>query len=909
MTISRTSRLTKLVSPIAFMAITSGAMITLPSQAAVAVDLSRRVAFDIPAQPLPSALMQFSSQAGVEFSASTDLVEGKQVSALKGTYATREALEMLLAGTGLEFAPIDGRVLAIRASSAVTGPSASPGVHWQDRFRLAQVDQEKVTRDRSTSAQDEQSTRNGESDYENNEVDEVVVTGTRVKGAQPSSPIVTITQEEMRLSGHTNLGEVVRALPQSFSGGQNPEVGSGAFAGGNANQNITGSSSFNLRGLGPDATLTLLNGMRLPYDGFVQATDVSVIPVAAIDRVEILLDGASALYGSDAVGGVANIILKRDYEGAEISARYGVATDGGYAQTQYTGIGGLNWGSGGFLTTYDYSHNTAVRVRQRDYLSYMPNSDSTIYPQGTQKGALFSGHQELGRSAELSLDAFYTDRESSTSNQTTTILAGRKESIIYGISPALHFDLPGERSLRLHGSVGRNEGEYHQRVFSVATGAQTSQSAGCNCNEAEAVGLEAEGPLFTLPAGKARVSIGAGYRKNSLQTINLMTGVTNTAGSRRSRYGFGEINLPLVAEAQDVPGVTQLSLNGAVRYENYGSDDFGAVSTPKVGLIWSVTRDLDLKASWGKSFKAPTLDEQYGSRQTFLGLASTFGAVGALAGSTVLGRVGGGSGDLGPERAESFSASFAVHPQFLPGFDIEAGWFYIDYTDRVVRPINPLTQALSNPVFAEFLTRNPTVAQQNAAITGADRFDIFASTGGYDPTRVIAIFDNRNVNATSQKTKGVDLSARFTTNIFGGRTTVSGNASWLDGQRKLSSLAPEFATAGVIFFPAKFRGRAGLSWSRGGLTFASYLDHISGVKNTNITPNPKGASMTTVDLVINYEVDSGSAGDVGFNLAVRNLFDRRPPFLQPTQPYFGNYDTTNYSALGRVVSGTVTKRF
>src|SRR3546814_11644652 len=114
-----------------------------------------------------------------------------------------------------------------------------------------------------------------------------------------------------------------------------------------SNQNITGGSSLNLRGLGPDATLTLLNGARLAYDGFTQATDVAVIPVAAIDRMEVLLDGASALYGSDAVGGVANIILKRDYDGEELTTRYGRATDGGYEQTQVNAVVGETWTTGG----------------------------------------------------------------------------------------------------------------------------------------------------------------------------------------------------------------------------------------------------------------------------------------------------------------------------------------------------------------------------------------------------------------------------------------------------------------------------------------------------------------------------------------------------------------------------------
>src|SRR3546814_4614462 len=106
------------------------------------------------------------------------------------------------------------------------------------------------------------------------ELGQVTVTGTRIRGADVSSPIVTITQEQMRLAGHTNLGEALRALPQNYSGGQNPGVVGGASSGGISNQYITSGSGFNLRGLGPDATLTLLNGARMPYDGPFQAIDV-----------------------------------------------------------------------------------------------------------------------------------------------------------------------------------------------------------------------------------------------------------------------------------------------------------------------------------------------------------------------------------------------------------------------------------------------------------------------------------------------------------------------------------------------------------------------------------------------------------------------------------------------------------
>src|SRR3546814_6056254 len=80
-------------------------------------------------------------------------------------------------------------------------------------------------------------------------------------------------------------------------------------------------SSDLLRGLGPDATLTLINGHRVAYDGAIQGVDISAIPLAALDRIEIVADGSSALYGSDAVAGVANVLLRKDYQGLWTSAR------------------------------------------------------------------------------------------------------------------------------------------------------------------------------------------------------------------------------------------------------------------------------------------------------------------------------------------------------------------------------------------------------------------------------------------------------------------------------------------------------------------------------------------------------------------------------------------------------------
>jgi iron complex outermembrane recepter protein len=826
--------------------------------------------FDLPSQPLADALRAVGSKAGVNIVFEPSSVRDRQAPALRGSYTVEEAVGRLVEGSGLSVRKTDGGSLLISVLPR-SGAEAIP---------------EAIGAAAPTKGE------------------QIVVTGTHIRGVQPSSHLVTVTQEDMRLSGHSDLGQVIRALPQNFNGGQNPEVGSGATAGGGTNANRTGSSSLNLRGLGPDATLVLLNGTRMPYDGILQATDVSVIPVAAIDRVEVLLDGASAIYGSDAVGGVANIILRRDYKGAEISVREGAATDGGYRQQRYTGLAGTTWDKGGFLLAGEVSRDTAIKARDRNYLAYLPNQDAHIYPPAEQSSVLFTGHQELSGLAKLSFDAFYTDRQQRFVGQTSFPYTEERHSEIWGISPSVRFSLPREWSLELHGFAGNNDSENHLVAPTIAF-----ESRECYCNKVNAVGVEAGGALVDLPGGKARLSVGGGYRKNEFQQANLLTGVTTIGGADRSNYVYGEVNLPLVSEAQRVPLITRLSVNGAVRHENYKS--FGETTTPKIGAIWGISSGFDVKATWGKSFKVPALLQQFQAPIVFLRAGAT--RPGVPAGSTTM-EIGGGRPDLGPERAEVVTAGFTFRPARLDGFQLEFGWFNIDYKDRVVQPIAPLAQGVANPLFAPFVTLNPTVAQQNAifAAVGAPigTFTANSSGGAYNPANVYAILDNRWTNAAAQHLSGIDFSAIYTADILGGVLTTSTSASWIrDSTRKLTATAPEIQTTGLIYFPPRLRGRIGASWSRAGLTLASNINYSGGVKNTNITPNPEGGSMTTMDFAIDYQTVTRVVGDIRLNLAVTNLFDKRPPFLQPLFPYYLNYDSTNYSAVGRVVSLTVTKRF
>lgn len=174
--------------------------------------------YDVAAQDLKYALRDVARQSGLELVAASDALKGRRSAALKGHYTPDEAVILLLHGTGLT-SEISGGTVYIRGRSEPPQSAATGG-----------------TADRLT---------------------DIVVTGTRIRGALPASPTITQTQDEIRKSGLTNLGDFARSLPQGFAGGQNPGVTVGVT--GETNENVSSASSLNLRGLGPDATLTLLN--------------------------------------------------------------------------------------------------------------------------------------------------------------------------------------------------------------------------------------------------------------------------------------------------------------------------------------------------------------------------------------------------------------------------------------------------------------------------------------------------------------------------------------------------------------------------------------------------------------------------------------------------------------------------
>ena len=184
------------------------------------------------------------------------------------------------------------------------------------------------------------------------------VTGSRLRGGVSASPMFVLTREEIDSRGLRDIEDIVRYIPQNYS-----TVTAGGSFDGRSPRFSQGLVTINLRGLGEGSTLVLVNGNRIASTPTESGTftDVSTIPFSAIERVEVLTDGASAVYGSDAVGGVMNFILRKDYRGAESNVRYENSSSGGHRKVVEQTLG-VNWNSGSLTASANFTQEDAVNA-------------------------------------------------------------------------------------------------------------------------------------------------------------------------------------------------------------------------------------------------------------------------------------------------------------------------------------------------------------------------------------------------------------------------------------------------------------------------------------------------------------------------------------------------------------------
>ena len=195
-------------------------------------------------------------------------------------------------------------------------------------------------------------------------LDRIEVTGTRIKRAdmETASPVFVIDRQSIESSGAVTIGDFLQRTPAISGAATNPQVNNGGGA---------GAATVDLRGLGVNRSLVLVDGKR--WIGTISnangAVDVNSIPMALIQRVEVLKDGASAIYGSDAIGGVVNFILRKDFDGLEVSAYRGVSSRGDADTQRYDALFGLVGDRGRLMLGASYDKEDSVSAADRTYSS------------------------------------------------------------------------------------------------------------------------------------------------------------------------------------------------------------------------------------------------------------------------------------------------------------------------------------------------------------------------------------------------------------------------------------------------------------------------------------------------------------------------------------------------------------
>jgi iron complex outermembrane recepter protein len=791
-------------------------------------------------------------------------------------------------------APLLGPVSANAADDPVEGSQSPTAVPATQDKPQGDVPSATPSKSRPSSPQDSQSETKqhaAKSGDPESPPEEVVVTGTYIRGVAPSSPVITITSVDIENSGASTAGVVLRQLPESFAGGQQSTIGTNGRGPYQNLANFNYSDSANLRGFGSDSTLVLINGHRVPVTGLQNSVDISAIPVSAIDRVEVLTDGASALYGSDAVGGVVNFILKKDYHGAESLAEFGIPTNsGGFAQ-RYGQLFGTTWESGSALVSYQYRDQDALYGSQRNW--YTGPNPMSLAGSIHQNSVFFDASQQVNSNLRIFADGLYNR---TTSLGVVTHLSGSTDFVstvgyTYNATVRANLILPHDWRVDFTGTTGADS--FDELDSEPCCNFKAERLPTNRLSMGEVLGA---GPVIWLPSGDVRAAVGTGYRTERLvsEEFNPVT------AGRHLEYGFGELTLPLIGAQTAQTGAQELILTLAGRYEDYS--DVGTHFSPLAGLSYKPLQALRLRGTWNRSFHAPSLFEKYSSYYALL-----YPVKAPTGGSTVALIPAGGNSALQPETAKSFTLGADYQPPGMRTLQLNATYFAIRYSDRITQAITDPTAVLGDPVYAALITPNPSPTLQQSIISGANPF-LNITGAPYNPALVSAIIDDRYRNVSEQVASGVDIRIKFSLDSNRGQFTPFFNGSYLRLSQRLTNTSPTQTISGLVYYPPKYKIQGGLNWSRSPLAATAIVNYVpSEEDNLEAKPGRVGC-WATMDLQGSYFIVGPQSmfNGISFRLSILNVLDRRPAHLA-ADPL--GYDPTQASPLGRVVKIGLVKKW
>ena len=852
---------------------------------------------------------------------------------------------------------------------------------------------------------------------ESGSVEEVLVTGSRIRGAGPvGSDVIAIGAAEIDRQPAATITEYLRKVPQIQGFGIDA---SSSVVQGTGGTNTTRGSAINLRGLGPQATLTLVDGKRLTYSGVSgNYVDPTGIPAIAIERIEVVPDGASAVYGSDAVAGVANFILRKEFDGIQVRGRIGSADD--YTLRQFGGIGGTTWDTGSLVLAYEHSEHGNLNGGERSYIlsdlrgqggrdyrnsqcspgniiaggtsyaipaggvtpatagSLTPNTRNlcenlrfgdVLPSEDRDSGYVYLSH-DLNDSVTINLQGIITNRDyvakaiqqGSTSNIVNLSVPATNPFFVrppgstastvtveYDFSPELGFINQTGYTRTKFGTAGldwRITDDWHVGVEALTTEDRSAQNtrridttvlnarlrssdpaqafnpfgAGNSRAVLDAIytgifnpfattrtrggSVQADGSLWDLPGGDMRLAFGAEYLRYTILGGSRQGAAANPTfllqkQSRNQQSAFAELFVPVFGGANAMPGLQRLDLSAAVRYDDYS--DVGDTTNPKVGVNWSPLEGLLFRASYGKSFRAPGLQDlpllRTGAGLTVVTWTDPLSPTGTSVGLTL----NAGNPDLEPEKATTYSASVEFTPASVPGLRLQGTYFSIEYKDVIGFPPRT-TQSLLDPNYAFAVTRNPS----NALIQSY--LDKGFTISGVRPPVIAFLYDGSAQNLGSIETTGIDFDGSYRFDAGIGELSFGLNASYLfDYDFAVTQIATPIDQKGFINYPVELRGQAFAGWSAGGASAELIVNYVDGYKNNLVTPAQNVDRWTTLDLHFGYDFGAARGWLSGINIALdaSNVLDERPPFVNIQ----GGFDPGQASALGRFLSLSIAKTF
>jgi iron complex outermembrane receptor protein len=464
--------------------------------------------------------------------------------------------------------------------------------------------------------------------------------------------------------------------------------------------------------------------------------------------------------------------------------------------------------------------------------------------------------------------------------------------------------------------------------------------------------MKADGPLFDLPGGTVKAAFGIEYTYTSYGLFsagNISPGeegdyatpskdnefiVSNTTkGSRSVAAAFAELYVPIVGEGNALPLVKALNFDGAVRFDHYS--DFGDTMNPKLGVTWKLFDDLETRASWGTSFRAPTLtdgDPYVGSFKALFQFPNSTSKVACAIPiypgfclSNALALLGAQPG-LKPEKSINWSLGVDYKPGWLDGFEFSATYYNIHYTDRLQGP--PFAQFMSSDANFALYSKYAKVINNTGCVQGdpstydpvlkpylaaVGLYTLYRPVAGHE-CQVQAVLDGRmtNIGVTNQEGIDFNTSYHFDTPIglWSAQATVTlvvnENAQYVAGSPVVSRL-------NTLGYPVAWRGRGALGWMNGPWNANLYMNYVGSYKNTtplNTTVSTHISDWITFDAGVTYTFDGELWSHLkGARVSVnaQNLFDRDPPLVLTNT--YTSYDPEQANILGRIVTLQLTKSF